>query len=478
MPRHRAAAAEAAAKSLNSMNQKILIVTLLLSLLAHVVSAQEVGYRIERLGTGLADHDVYALAEQGTRLFAVADTAGVFVFEASAGKTGEWAYIGMRGVPCREIAVDPIDPHHILVGTLPYGEQNSVIFRTTDGGATWEPSDVGIASEEIVPGRALPSKARLRFHPTDPSRVVAVGIAYPPYLSTDGGSTWTRLGGSFFGFTTINDVVWSPSRPGVMFAGGESGVLTAVLLRSTDSGETWEHVLDLPSDSLDGENAIDGIAISSSDPDLIVAGTEGFIIRSADGGVHWERAIRERLPYYMMSPAWDGESSDRVFIAGGNAHGNMTGGIFVSDDRGEHWREIARDRWSTVERGITTPLLPESFIFCAARPADFVEQDTFPHGVFIVEPTTSGIATGRDEPPTAVRVVPMSSERALHLFVSGPLPASGCVLSLYDLLGRVVETIPIGRSGEIALDGLPSGPLFYILHDGRGTIATGRTLLD
>jgi photosystem II stability/assembly factor-like uncharacterized protein len=434
---------------------------------------------VEPLGSALMDHNVYELDWQGIHVFAAADTAGVFVYDGGSTGSHEWRNIGLRGVRCREIAVSPTDPDHILVGTLPHGDDGTVIYRTTDGGITWVASDDGIPREQRISARAFPSKARLRFHPSDPSLAVATQIAYPPYITTDGGATWTMLGDEQIESSTINDVVWSTQYPGVMFAGGESFALTPVLFRSTDAGETWTYVLDIDISELGGEHAIDGFAISHADPDVIIAGTEGYVIRSTNLGDNWEKVIDERLPYYVMSPLWDHFEGDRAFAVGGNALPGGTGGVFVSNDRGKTWDTIVRDRWCTVERGITTPAFPNSVIFSSARPSDFPDQDTLPRGVYIVRPSTpSGIG---DENPDSQRTLSLllnPSHQAVRLSVPVPHARAECTITLYDILGRPLAAPKSLTSGSITFDNLPSGVVLYIIQHNNKILARGKAVIN
>jgi hypothetical protein len=61
------------------------------------------------------------------------------------------------------------------------------VFKTTDGGANWSP----LSSASDYCGSACNYHEAIAVHPLDANTVVVGGIL--PYLSTDGGATWSRL---------------------------------------------------------------------------------------------------------------------------------------------------------------------------------------------------------------------------------------------------------------------------------------------
>ncbi len=159
-----------------------------------------------------------------------------------------------------DVELDPQNPETIWVGT---GENNSSrssyggygVFRSDDAGASWR--HMGLGDSDRI--------GRIRVDPRDSKRiyVASLGKLYTPggergvYRSTDGGETWelvlprrgtneTREGNDVTGFT---DLVFEPGNPDVLYAaawersrrpwdfveGGEgSGIW-----KSSDGGDTW-----------------------------------------------------------------------------------------------------------------------------------------------------------------------------------------------------------------------------------------------
>ncbi len=197
------------------------------------------------------------------------------------------------------IAVAPSDPNVVWVGTGEANIRNDVIdgrgvFRSTDGGRSW--ISAGLADSGQI--------SRLVVNPGNPMDVVVavLGHAWAPnadrgvFRTTDGGRTWNRT--LFVNDSTgAADLVAQPGNPMVLFAsmwqvrrypwqlvsGGEG----SGLYRSNDGGATWKRLSDgLPQGPL-GRIAV---AVAPSNPNRVYALIEakkGLLWASDDLGEHW-----------------------------------------------------------------------------------------------------------------------------------------------------------------------------------------------
>jgi len=190
------------------------------------------------------------------------------------------------------------------------------IYKTTDAGATW--TLMGLEQTGRIP--------RVIVHPTDANTVFAcaLGHSYGPqpergvYRTTDGGATWDHV--LFIDEDTgCSDLAIDPHNPRVLFAGTwqleihtwgrASGGSGGGLHVSRDGGDTWERLgpgLDngLPMKPV-GKVAV---AISPSNPQRVFAMLEtgdgipwdgqptedGQLWRSEDGGHTWAMITRNR----------------------------------------------------------------------------------------------------------------------------------------------------------------------------------------
>ncbi len=462
----------------------VLIVTGCLSVKAQQVDASTIilGYTVEELGTGLEGHDAYMLAVNGDALYVAADTGGIFRLDLNAGIDGEWEYVGLGGIDCREIAVHPDNPDFLLVGVIPRASGQSRIYRSVDGGQSWEGADEGLVGPALL-HKTLPSTAKIRFHPTDPDRVSITHVGtWAPHFSTDGGKSWAPVQSEVLETTSVNDILWDPNDPEIMYAAGEGFGLTALFFKSTDGGQTWSQKITHENLSdIGGESAVDVIQFSPYDSDLIVLGTEGFFLRSTDRGESWTVAPGERTEHYQTTINWDHLDANLVFSTGGGYSGSRRelGGVYMSEDAGATWLLVAADSWWTVESGISVPQIPKGLIFSAAYPNLDVQGDTAQRkaGVFVFRPSSSSVAaTGLAEERLSVEYV---QDGRFVISDGGQAPQQDYTLHVYDALGRVVDRVSVSAGVRtVTLPSIVPG-LYLYEFAGRdeGVQGTGKVLV-
>src|SRR4029453_8289900 len=180
-----------------------------------------------------------------------------------------------------------------LRGNLSSGDG---VYKSTDAGKTWK--HMGLLDSSQI--------GRLRIHPTNPDvvYVAAIGHAYGPnaergvFRTKDGGTTWQRV--LFVNDRTgAADIAMDPSNPQVLYATTWEMLRTpwnitstgpgGGLYKSTDGGDTWSRLASgLPASNL-GKI---GVAVSPVNPQRVWATVEadekGGIYRSDDGGSTWQ----------------------------------------------------------------------------------------------------------------------------------------------------------------------------------------------
>jgi photosystem II stability/assembly factor-like uncharacterized protein len=217
------------------------------------------------------------------------------------------------------IAVSQSDPNVIYVGTGETAIRGNVshgdgVYKSTDGGQTWQ--NVGLQNTRHI--------GRVRIHPTNPDvvYVAALGHVWGPnpergvYRTTDGGKTWDHI--LFKSDRAGSHDLWmDPSNPRILYAAIwqaqrfphalSSGGEDSGIWKSTDGGDTWTeltHKPGLPDDKILGKI---GIASSPAQPERVwalVEAVHGGLFRSDDGGETWEKVndeakLRTRAWYYM-----------------------------------------------------------------------------------------------------------------------------------------------------------------------------------
>ena len=292
------------------------------------------------------------------------------------------------------ITLDPSNPNTIWVGTgenvggrhVGFGDG---VYRSRDGGASWE--NMGLRKSEHIGNIVVSPKN------SDVVYVAAQGPLWSPggerglYKTTDGGASWDMiLGGGQY--TGVNEVRMDPRDPNVLYATTHQRVRNVAALidggpesgihKSTDGGETWRKLSKgLPEE----EMGRIGLAISPQQPDVIYATIElahrkGGFYRSEDGGESWEKQ-NDYLsggtgPHYYQELFASPHQFDRVYQMDvwmhvtedggetmepvGEKHKHVDnhalafrdddpyyllagcdGGLYESWDLGEHWKFVA-----------------------------------------------------------------------------------------------------------------------------------------
>jgi photosystem II stability/assembly factor-like uncharacterized protein len=229
------------------------------------------------------------------------------------------------------IGVAGSDPNVIYVGLGSASIRGNVsvgtgVWKSTDAGATWR--YLGLPESGAI--------GKLAVHPTNPDVVFVAALGHPfgknpergVYRTTDGGASWQHV-------LALNDstgavsIVMAPDdpqelwvgmwraerKPWTLISGGPEGGL----YRTRDGGDHWTKVGGgLPT----GMVGKVGVTQSPADPNrlwvLIEAEPDGGLYRSDDRGERWtkvntEARVRGR-PFYYTHVRADPQDRDRVYV--------------------------------------------------------------------------------------------------------------------------------------------------------------------
>ncbi|MCY3808512.1 MAG: glycosyl hydrolase [Gemmatimonadetes bacterium] len=246
------------------------------------------------------------------------------------------------------IALDPGDPLTLWVGAGENNGQRSVgygdgVYKSVDGGLSF--ANMGLETSRHI--------GMIAIHPDD-SRTVYVAAQGPLwaaggerglYRTTDGGESW-ELVLDIDEHTGVNEVHFDPRNPEVIYAtswqrrrhqwtmidgGPGSGIH-----KSTDGGSTWREInRGLPS----GDKGKIGMAISPIDPDVLYAIVEasmgeGGTFRSENMGESWSRTshYQSGAAMYYHELYADPHRFDRIY--------SMDTYLEMSDGGGKGWHRL------------------------------------------------------------------------------------------------------------------------------------------
>jgi len=287
-------------------------------------------------------------------LFYMGVTGGGVWRTKNGGSTWENLSDGYFGGSIGAVAVSPSHHNVIYVGGGEVTVRGNVspgtgMYKSSDGGRSWV--SIGLKKSQHIP--------RVRIHPTNPDIVYAavLGDLFKDseergvYKSTDGGTTWERI---LFANKRSGavDLIMDPVDPEILYASTwnvrrsphdfSSGGAGSVLWKSTDGGKTWASLMEnegMPK----GDMGIIGVTVSPADPDrlwAIIENEKGGVFRSDDGGKKWalvnsDRSLRQRAWYYSRIYA-DTKDVDKVYVMNVDYHVSSDGGKTFKSNRAPH----------------------------------------------------------------------------------------------------------------------------------------------
>lgn len=252
------------------------------------------------------------------------------------------------------LAVSLSDPNVIYAGTGETSIRNQVshgdgVYKSTDGGETW--THLGLSDTRYI--------GKIQIHPTNPDLVyvAALGHAFGPneergvFRSKDGGATWERILWKSPN-TGCHDVSMDPNNPRILYAAMwqvqryphllDSGGPECGLYRSKDGGDTWEEITRNPGlpTGLLGKM---GIVASPARPGrvwAVVEAEDGAVFRSDDGGDTWirlsEQALLRTRPWYYMHVTADPRDENTVYVQNYSLWKSIDGGATFHRMPGPH----------------------------------------------------------------------------------------------------------------------------------------------
>ncbi|MBC5815589.1 MAG: hypothetical protein GIW97_03515 [Candidatus Eremiobacteraeota bacterium] len=246
-----------------------------------------------------------------------------------------WKLMGLKGtVAIGKISIDPRNGNNIVAAALgdPFADNSERgVYRTTDGGATWSRVlYLGPQSGASDVARAAKNPDLLfagiwQFRRTGWS-VQSGGDNDGLYRSRDGGATWERLTGHGLPTDQLGrmGLAIAPSNPNRVYAVIQSK--QGLIWRSDDGGEEWQMV---SNDTIADERPFyfSELAVDPTNPDHLYSESV-HLVESNDAGKTWHR--RDRGLHGDHHGLWIASDGKRIIEAN-------DGGPAISYNAGATW---------------------------------------------------------------------------------------------------------------------------------------------
>ncbi len=257
---------------------------------------------------------------------------------AKLGSDGKWSVeFPLKGQDARCLAADPLNPGFLYAGT-----QGNGIFRSEDGGKTWQ--SAGLEGQIVKALAVSAHESGKIFAGTKPAYL---------FVSPDHGQSWQELD-SFRhirgrrlwfspaekpGQAYVMAITFSPTEPQTVLVGIEFGAV----IRSIDGGETWSnHISESLRDCHD-------LTFNARDGDWVyeAGGTGGGASFSQDGGKTWQKKKSGLAKNYGVACAADPDRPEVWYVSvapgPGKAYGQQAEAYLYRSNGGASWKPIGWD---------------------------------------------------------------------------------------------------------------------------------------
>ena len=280
------------------------------------------------------------------------ENAGIYK-SIDGGSSWQPAYSGLERANVSTLVIDPREPSTLYAGVLLGG-----IYKTTDGAKTWHPINSGIE---------LPGGEWLSIVVMDPQNNKHLYFTHSSslYETLDEGETWRKInipacmvsGG-------ISNLAMHPNDGKTIFIteynGGDAFKCPVGIYKSEDGGGNWTQI---PTTLTEQEFTNKSLAIDNRNPNnIFFSEGEGTLNGSFDGGSTWKKLMDGGCSTIAFDPA----NQNRTYCGG-------SAGLWVSNGSDSQWSKVNIPEAYNVTAIAFSPLAPK--VLLAGGAGLFISQD-------------------------------------------------------------------------------------------------------
>jgi photosystem II stability/assembly factor-like uncharacterized protein len=303
-----------------SMNRAMACLTMMAMLcVTGVLHAAPPGRTLEKDEHGAVPLERSATIESGRHVDGESDGAP------------SWSALGPFGGDVHDVAVSTVNPNILLAGIAPAGSIGGAMFRSTDGGNTWN----------VVNSLANTSVYDIEFAPDGTVYAATIDSVRK---SIDGGASFITLNLGIGLNDQVFDIAIDPNNPLVIWAGiaDALGSQPVNVMQSVNGGTSWMNRTPPIGSALSGR----AIGINPLNSQEIYAGfAGGQLWVSTNGGTSWINRSAGLPTRPINDITHDG---NRVLVCGGQLFGSQTFGLYQSTNMGMTWIAMHDGSWPNL----------------------------------------------------------------------------------------------------------------------------------
>src|SRR6266850_5690306 len=300
------------------------------------------------------------------------------------------------------------------------------VYKSTDGGLTWNVSDTGLGGVTFVSSLASKGLGGVQVDPSNPTIVYAATVNKGMFKSIDGGASWSAI-------NTGLPANLSGKGGNFRIAASNTSVLYVqtggLLYKTIDGGANWTNVW---TDPVVAGKFARAPEIDPTNPNIVYVASSGGLYKTTDGGTSWQfkHPGGFNTPFGVTRPHVLASSPQNVLLAAYNSDSRdvalSTSGLYLSTNGGDTWKQLASNEKMTHARFIETP--GSSRVSLYANSLGYFDQPASKGGLFKCvdilgdfNPEQNCVQVDLGSDPGQVRFLAVRRDRVLAIATSSGL---------------------------------------------------------